>query len=84
MSDQRLSEDAAVQASSSQPANRATPPTAVIAPIQRRPVRLSKYKLPENTTVPVTNSQPAQVVLAAFHLPAAQPAAISANAWYIW
>jgi len=34
------------------------PPTGVIAPSHRIPVRLSAYRLPEKSTVPATNNQP--------------------------
>ena len=36
----------------------AKPPKGVMAPNQRLSVNTSKYKLPENNTVPATKSQP--------------------------
>src|SRR5436853_177896 len=43
---------------------KARPPRGVMAPSARMPVTASRYRLPENSTVPATKSQPAAVVAA--------------------
>tara|TARA_B100000579_G_scaffold434083_1_gene454193 strand:- start:629 stop:874 length:246 start_codon:yes stop_codon:yes gene_type:complete len=46
-------------AKQAQPSIKAVPPIGVIAPSHRKPVILSRYKLPEKTTIPVIKRYPA-------------------------
>ena len=62
---------------------KATPPIGVIAPIQRMPVRLNMYKLPEKTTMPNRNAQPAMGTRLSGQRAQAQATASSARAWYM-
>ena len=67
-----------------QPARNAAPPNGVTAPSPRHPVSASAYRLPENTTVPATNSQPATLPSTEGARVVTQATARSASAWYIW
>ncbi len=42
-----------------QPIKNATPPSGVIAPNLRMPLRLRAYKLPENNIIPANRNHPA-------------------------
>ena len=68
------------QASAAQPAINARPPNGVMAPSQRCPVRTSKYRLPENTTIPRISNHPESVVVPEGHREAAQATANSPKA----
>ena len=57
-----------------------TPPSGVIAPSQRAPVRVIRYRLPENTTIPTRNSHPELLTHEPGQRVAAQPTASSASA----
>src|SRR5262249_60268297 len=72
------------QPSASQPARNASPPSGVTAPSQRVPLRLSTYRLSQDSTTPPTNSHPAAVLGAAGQRALAHATANSARAWYIW
>ena len=61
-----------------------TPPSGVMAPRARTPVKVMAYREPENSTVPATNSHPAAKAGVPGHRCATHAAAISASAWYIW
>ena len=55
-----------------QPARKASPPSGVIAPNQRTPLRLSAYRLPQKMIVPTTKSQPLVLTSVPGHFVAAQ------------
>ena len=63
-----------------QPARNARPPIGVIAPSQRKPVALSRYKLPEKMTMPTMKHQPTAFKFASGHLDVAHATAIKPSA----
>ena len=77
----QLAPRSAPTASTTQPAMRQSPPIGVIAPSQRMPVTASRYRLPEKTTIPATNSQPADPVQAFGQRDAAHATASNPSAW---
>ena len=50
-----------------QPARNASPPIGVMAPSQRMPVALSRYKLPEKMTMPTMKHHPTEFKFASGH-----------------
>src|SRR5438045_9705740 len=71
-------------ASAAQPVRNINPPNGVMAPSQRVPVIDSRYKLPEKSTVPPMNNQPATRTGDPVQWFEAHATANSASAWYIW
>ena len=55
-----------------------------MAPSQRTPLELMAYKLPEKSTVPVTNSHPLARVAVLGQRVQAQATASKASAWVSW
>lgn len=64
----------------SQPAIKHRPPNGVMAPNQRMPLRLNRYRLPEKRTIPAAKAQPAAVVQTLGQVLAAQAAPSNARA----
>jgi len=74
----------ALRARMSHPATKQRPPIGVMAPSQRTPVMDSRYRLPEKTTIPATNSHPEAEIHVFGHRVVAQATASSASPWTKW
>jgi (1->4)-alpha-D-glucan 1-alpha-D-glucosylmutase len=74
----------AAQASTPQPARKPSPPIGVTAPRTRTPLNASTYRLPLNSTMPASISQPATFSIGAKPLRSNRPISTNPSAWTIW